>query len=290
MAISKVILNGNTLMDTTDKTVTAANLLSGYTALKNDGTTVTGEYVAPTPSLQSKTVSPSTSQQTVSPDSGYDGLSSVTVNAVPSGSATTPATTITANPTISVGANGLITASVSKTQGVTPSVTAGYVASGTSGTITVNGSNTKQLTAKSAQTYTPTTTDQTIASGQYLIGTQTVKGDANLLAENIKKDVVLFGITGTYEGSGGGSVNILTLYTDNNCTALWADSAHTTSVLEAYDYDYSAVYAAFDNADTIKVIGSVNKRHYVIYFNYKSADDDFVVAIADNTTIKDIYL
>lgn len=82
MAISKVILNGNTLMDTTDKTVTAANLLSGYTALKNDGTTVTGEYVAPTPSLQSKTVSPSTSQQTVTPDSGYDGLSSVTVNAM----------------------------------------------------------------------------------------------------------------------------------------------------------------------------------------------------------------
>ena len=204
MAVSKVILNGTTLMDTTDKTVTAANLLNGYTALKNDGTTVTGEYVPSGATLQSKTVSPSTSQQTVSPDSGYDGLSSVTVNAMPSGSATTPATTITANPTISVSASGLITASVSKTQGVTPTVSAGYVASGTSGTITVNGSNTNQLTTKSAQTYTPTTSDQTIASGQYLIGTQTVKGDANLLAENIKKDVVLFGITGTYEGSGGG--------------------------------------------------------------------------------------
>jgi hypothetical protein len=147
MAISKVILNGNTLMDVTQDTVTADKLLQTYTATKNDGTKVTGTLVPQVaPTLQSKTVSPSTSQQTVSPDSGYDGLSQVTVNAMPSGSATTPATTITANPTISVSASGLITASVNKTQGVTPSVTAGYVSSGTSGTITVNGSNTSQLT------------------------------------------------------------------------------------------------------------------------------------------------
>ena len=42
---------------------------------------------------------------------------------------------------------------------------------------------------KSAQTYTPTTTDQTIQSGRWLTGAQTIKGDANLVASNIKKDV-----------------------------------------------------------------------------------------------------
>ena len=212
MAYSKVILNGTTLIDVTQKTVTASTLLQGETALKNDGTDVTGTYVPQTCVLQSKTVSPSTSQQTVSPDSGYDGLSSVTVNAMPSGSATTPATSITANPTISVSASGLITASVSGSKSVTPSVSAGYVASGTAGTVSVSGSNTQQLTTQSAQTITPTTTNQTIASGKYLTGVQTILGDANLLAENIKKDVVLFGITGTYEGSGG-SVNKVLLYT-----------------------------------------------------------------------------
>lgn len=122
---------------------------------------------------------------------------------VPSGSAATPATTITANPTISVGPTGLITASVSGSQSVTPSVSAGYVSSGTAGTVSVSGSNTSQLTTQAAQTITPTTTDQTIASGKYLTGTQTIKGDANLVAENIADGVTIFGVTGTHQGGGG---------------------------------------------------------------------------------------
>ena len=65
------------------------------------------------------------------------------------------------------------------------------------------------VTKKSATTYTPGTSDQSIASGQYLSGTQTIKGDANLVAGNIKSGVSIFGVTGTYAGGGssGGSGN-----------------------------------------------------------------------------------
>lgn len=119
---------------------------------------------------------------------------------VSGGSAKTPATTITAQPAISISASGLITATNSKTQNVTPTVTAGYVSSGTAGTITVNGSNTSQLTTKAAATYTPGTSDQTISANQYLTGAQTVKGDSNLIAANIASGVTIFGITGTHQG------------------------------------------------------------------------------------------
>lgn len=56
---------------------------------------------------------------------------------------------------------------------------------------------TGSIAKKAAQTYTPTTSDQTIAAGQYLQGAQTVKGDANLLPGNIAAGVSIFNIVGT---------------------------------------------------------------------------------------------
>ena len=158
---------------------------------------------------QDKSVSPTESAQTVTADSGYTGLGTVTVGAisstyigsdidvdptptvdgatvtiptgyysnnttkfVASGSAATPATTITANPTISVNTStGVITATASATKSLAPNVTAGYVSSGTAGTITVNGSNTSTLTTVNGTTITPTETEQTaVAANRYTLG------------------------------------------------------------------------------------------------------------------------
>lgn len=53
------------------------------------------------------------------------------------------------------------------------------------------------IPSKGAQTYTPGTSNQTIAAGQYLNGVQTIAGNADLVAGNIKKGVNIFNVTGT---------------------------------------------------------------------------------------------
>lgn len=49
-----------------------------------------------------------------------------------------------------------------------------------------------------AQTITPGTADKEIKAGTYLRGTTTVKGDADLIPENIAKGVEIFGVTGNH--------------------------------------------------------------------------------------------
>lgn len=122
MAVSKVILNGTTLMDTTQKTVTAGSMLNGVTALKNDGTDITGN-------ITSKTSSDLTaSGATVTAPAGY--YASSASKAVASGTAGTPTAT-----------KGTVT---NHSVSVTPSVTntSGYITGGTkSGTaVTVSAS------------------------------------------------------------------------------------------------------------------------------------------------------
>lgn len=89
-------------------------------------------------------------------------------------------------PTISVDTStGLITATHTQDSGQV-----------TGGTTTA----TEQLTTQAAQTITPTTSNQTIAAGKYLTGTQTIEGDANLVAANIKSGTSIFGVAGSYTG------------------------------------------------------------------------------------------
>lgn len=244
MGVNKVIYYGEVLVDMSQVTVKPETLAKGETALDASGELITGlhECKETEPKLQSKTVTPTTSLQTVNPDSGYDGLSKVTVNAMP--------TATQATPSITVSSAGLITAKATQS--------AGYVASGTK-------QATKRLTTQAAQTITPGTSNKTIASGRYLTGTQTIKGDANLVAGNIKKGVSIFGVTGTHEGggsSGGGSVETCTVTINNGSAA--PGYCHATSFEDGSNC-YKSVYLAPNKNTTITNV--LRNTVIVIYYN-----------------------
>lgn len=175
----------------------ASDLLSGKQLINADGNVVTGN-------IATKAASDLTaSGATVTVPAGY--YASQATKSV--------ATATQATPSVSIDSAGKITASATQT--------AGYVAAGTK-------TGTKQLTTQAAQTITPSTSDKTIASGRYLTGTQTIKGDANLVAGNIKSGVSIFGVAGSYEGSssdGGDSVSEPTIVSGTTNISIPTSSA-----------------------------------------------------------------
>lgn len=187
--------------DTSDATLDSGNkMLSGNTAWAN-GVKYTG-------TIASKSSSDLTvSGATVTVPAG--NYASNATKSVASGSATAPASISGTSATVSTGSNTL---TLSKTVSVTPSVTAGYVSSGTAGNSSV--SLTASVTTKAAATITPGTSNQTISSGTYLTGAQTISGDANLVAANIKSGVSIFGVSGSLTAatiSQDGSTKVLSI-------------------------------------------------------------------------------
>lgn len=133
------------------------------------------------PVIDPLSITPTTSQQTITAPSGTDGYSPITVSAV----------------TSSIDAN----------------ITSGNIKSG----VTILGVNGSVVELDGEQiNITPTTSQQVItptspknAITQATVSAVTSSIDANITAENIKKDVEILGVTGTYEGSGGSTTNIL---------------------------------------------------------------------------------
>lgn len=171
-------------VDTSDATLAdASNLPLGVTAYAN-----ATKYTGTAAENDSSDLTVSGATVTV-PAGFYASSASGTVS---SGSATPAATVSATGASVSTGTNTL---TLSKSVTNTPQVTAGYISSGTAGSSSV--SLTASVTTKAAATITPGTSNQTIASGTYLTGTQTISGDSNLVAGNIVSGKTIFGVAGS---------------------------------------------------------------------------------------------
>lgn len=129
---------------------------------------------------------------------------------------------------------------------------------------------------KDATTIIPGTSDQTIASGVYLAGAQTIKGDSNLIAGNIKSGTSIFGVTGTYEGSGGGSSGGSASFTTGTITGTKRMSAPGT-----YDYTYDlSVIPNLDSANIIvlKYRYTASSHMGLVSLHRENANDAFSIA------------
>ena len=171
--------------------------------------------------LQSKTVSITGASTNVVPDSGYDGMSSVTVN---------------------IAAES----------------------------------------QKAAETFTPGTQAQTIAANKWLAGAQTILGDANLLATNIKKGVSIFNVAGSYEAAALDTNSaILKVVTSTGCSVSVTNGTDTftqqdadgfvrtgdANVTEHFFVIPTAAFGTFDVTSTHPTYGDNTKTNAVVIGN-----------------------
>lgn len=240
------------------ETITAS---SGYDAIEEVDVTVgaiSSTYVGSGITRRSSS-DLTASGGTVTAPSGYYSASAT--KTISSGTAT-PASSISGtSATVSTGTN---TITLSKTVSNTPQVSAGYISSGTAGNSSV--SLTANVTTKAAATIYPSTSSQTIASGTYLTGTQTISAvsQTNLAAENIKSGTTIsisngngniWSVLGTYSG-GGGTDRLVLLQT----TSLGTLSTSSTSASDTGKSISCASSTNWDDYDLLIVDVSVDTK------------------------------
>lgn len=236
---NKATGGGGTELPTLTNPGDADKLLEGYQLIDQSGQAVTGTI----PSKSSTDLTAGGAAVTV-PAGYYPAQASKSV-----------ATATQATPSITVDAGGKITASATQA--------AGYVTAGTK-------TATKQMTVQAAKTWTPGTSNQTLASGKYLTGAQTIKGDANLKAANIVKGVSIFGVTGTAETGGGTGQTLETCSVSMQVT-------YTSAAAICYevvnDNQVSVVLLKDSDVDSTVVVDNLRKGSLITVYCPNSTND-----------------
>ena len=119
------------------------------------------------------------------------------------------------------------------------------------------------VTKKSAATYTPGTSNQTIGANQYLSGAQTIKGDSNLVAGNIRSGVSIFGVTGTVVAASSPRLQTKTVTPRTSSQTVKPDSGYDGLSQVTVSGDYNLVSGNIISGKTIfGVPGSVVIQRY----------------------------
>jgi hypothetical protein len=169
----------------TEGTAAAAQVLAGYTFSNDSDIGLSGSI----PSKAAATITPGTADQTIAAGQYLSGIQTIVGDS----------NLVAANIKSGVSLFGV----AGSFAGInTSDATAGSADILSGKTAYVNGTKiTGNITSKGAANYVPTTYSQTISSGQYLSGTQTINGDSNLTASNIKSGISIFGVTGSFSGT-----------------------------------------------------------------------------------------
>ena len=236
-------------------TAAAEDILAGKKSVDATGAEITGTMIN-----RGAWTSTQTSNGSVTIPAGYhNGSGEVTVNV-----STSTATGALDTPSISFDKElGRFTAT-SKVK------TSGYIS--TSDTTTKSYILTRYLGGE----YTPTKESKTVSLNEkYCTGDVVIKGDNNLIPENIKKGISIFGVAGSYTGDGA------------NVISITSDRTWNSTLDSSFDYHRIAYFSIKTSAKYVMCMATSISG---TYDSSNASNPDSVEAIIFDVTNKTCYI